>query len=465
MRHFKSGKRKRFVKRRKKIAAGFLACLLSGLFFSHNAMARQQVQPAAVPEDTAAQVKNTQHNGTAVKAAAPAEQKNVKVNKNVNKKKKKDAQPAQDTVVRIHQKVAEILREHMAQNPRRNLLKSHMMKLWPVESKDEGGTLLFSDSPESVTEDGILYQDTVQGHARVLYYHLNSSDSDKKVAVVLQSADNQPAIVRVTRGGTSDPSPDYLHVGKMTQMAYFEGEAYGDIYIGRGRHRLLQESMDTTILHPGDLVYGVYDFSTNRPVKVSVIMYPADANPYDFLEQAHVLPKDEQRLRGTFKGMDRVVTSSKVYDPSVDGTVYFPLADDIHDLYRTGIDATDGSEVKNYGNYGILYKLQIPTMKGGATQYYLSPLGGIYAGAMTVRTDTTQRRMIETPYGRPYFGDATPPESDATQKAREEGLAILTDSTELADLGAYEDDTPVTFEFSPPGASNLPINIIMMPAE
>ena len=55
------------------------------------------------------------------------------------------------------------------------------------------------------------------------------------------------------------PSPDYLHVGKMTQMAYFEGEAHGDIYIGRGRHRLLQENMDTTILHPGDLVYGVYD--------------------------------------------------------------------------------------------------------------------------------------------------------------------------------------------------------------
>lgn len=339
------------------------------------------------------------------------------------------------------------------------------MKMWPVESKDEGGTLLFSDSPESVTDDGILYQDTVKGEARILYYHLNSSDSDKKVAVVLQSADGQPAIVRVTRGGACYPSPDYLHVGKMTQMAYFEGEAHGDIYIGRGRHRLLQENMDTTILHPGDLVYGVYDFASNRPIKVSVIMYPADANPFEFLEQAHVLPKDEQRLRGTFHGMNRIVTSSQVYDPAVDGTVYFPLADDIHDHYRTGIDATDGSAVTNYGNYGVLYKLQIPVAKDGAVQYYLSPLGGVYAGAMTVERETTRRRMIETPYGRPYFGDATPPESDATQKAREEGLAILTDTTELTDLGAYDGDRPVTFEFSPPGASNLPINIIMMPAE
>ena len=130
----------------------------------------------------------------------------------------------------------------------------------------------------------------------------------------------------------------------------------------------------------------------------------------------------------------------------------------------TGIDATDGSTVTNYGNYGVLYKLQIPVVKGSAVQYYLSPLGGIYAGAMTVAQDAVRRRMIETPYERPYFGDATPPESDATQKAREEGLAILTETTELTDLGVYE-GAPVTFEFSPPGASNLPVNIIMMPAD
>ena len=458
MRQFYARRSKRKIahmKRRKKIAAGLLACLVSGVFFSQNALARHK---EAAPAPAAVQQ-------TAQTAVAAAKTDKADAGKKENKRKKAEPAKQQNAAVGIQQKVAEILREHVAQNARKNVLKSHVMKMWPVESKDEGGTLLFSDSPESVTEDGILYQDTVQGEARILYYHLNSSDSDKKVAVVLQSADGQPAIVRVTRGGACYPSPDYLHVGKMTQMAYFEGETHGDIYIGRGRHRLLQENMDTTILHPGDLVYGVYDFASNRPIKVSVIMYPADANPFEFLEQAYVLPKDEQRLRGTFHGMNRIVTSSQVYDPAVDGTVYFPLADDIHDHYRTGIDATDGSAVTNYGNYGVLYKLQIPVAKDGAVQYYLSPVGGVYAGAMTVERETTRRRMIETPYGRPYFGDATPPESDATQKAREEGLAILTDTTELTDLGAYDGDRPVTFEFSPPGASNLPINIIMMPAE
>lgn len=459
MRHFHASQRTRkkntHVRRKKKIAAGLLACLLSGVFFSQNALARHK-EAAPAPAEMQQAVKAL---------ATAADEKDTKDTKNakVTKKEKKE-QAKQNPAIGIQQKVAEILREHVAQNAGKKPFKSHVMKMWPVESKDEGGTLLFSDSPESVTEDGILYQDVVKGEARILYYHLNSSDSDKKVAVVLQSADGQPAIVRVTRGGACYPSPDYLHVGKMTQMAYFEGEAHGDIYIGRSRHRLLQENMDTTILHPGDLVYGVYDFASNRPIKVSVIMYPADTDPYEFLEQARVLPKDEQRLRGTFQGMNRTLTSSKAYDPAVDGTVYFPLADDIHDRYRTGIDATDGSAVTNYGNYGVLYKLQIPVVKGSAVQYYLSPLGGIYAGAMTVAQDAVRRRMIETPYERPYFGDATPPESDATQKAREEGLAILTETTELTDLGVYEGG-PVTFEFSPPGASNLPVNIIMMPAQ
>ena len=40
----------------------------------------------------------------------------------------------------------------------------------------------------------------------------------------------------------------------------------------------------------------------------------------------------------------------------------------------------------------------------------------------------------------------------------------MTETTELTDLGVYE-GAPVTFEFSPPGASNLPVNIIMMPAD
>ena len=339
---------------------------------------------------------------------------------------------------------------------------SHLMHRWPVESYDTGGTLLFSDSPEYVKETGILYRDTVTGDARVLYYHLNDTAQPKKVAVIHET-EADLATVTVTRGAAAAPSTDYLHVGKETQIGYFDTRQMDErIYVTKERPRLLTPTMNVAVLAPGQLVYGVYDFHTNAPVRVSVIMYGADVDPFAFLRTAHVLPRDEVALRGTFRGMNRMITSQKIYRPTTDGAVYFPIGDNLHDVYRSGIDATDGSVVVNYGNYGILYQINIPTAGRENTRYFLSPLGGVYAGAMRAESGA-HRRMLEIPATRPYFGDQTLPEAPNVAQAREEGLLFLTQYTELSDLGTYASAQPVRFEYSPPGASNLPVNIILMP--
>ena len=363
----------------------------------------------------------------------------------------------------IRDRVASILGS--TEEPRNRIFSpgtSRLMHRWPVESYDTGGTLLFSDSPEYVKETGILYRDTVTGDARVLYYHLNDTPQPKKVAVILET-EADLATVTVTRGAAAAPSTDYLHVGKETQIGYFDTREMNErVYVTKERPRLLTPAMNVAVLAPGQLTYGVYDFHTNLPVRVSVIMYGADVDPFAFLRTAHVLPRDEIALRGTFRGMNRVITSQKVYRPTMDGAVYFPIGDNIHDVYRHGIDATDGSAVVNYGNYGILYQIQIPTTGRENTRYFLSPLGGVYAGAMRAESGA-QRRMLETPATRPYFGDQTLPEPPNVAQAREEGLLFLTQYTELSDLGTYSSASPVQFEYSPPGASNLPVNIILMP--
>ena len=339
---------------------------------------------------------------------------------------------------------------------------SRLMHRWPVESYDTGGTLLFSDSPEYVKEVGVLYRDTVTGDARVLYYHLNDTPQPKKVAVVLET-EADLATVTVTRGAAAAPSTDYLQVGKATQIGYFDTHELNErIYVTKERPRLLVPAMNETLLAPGQLVYGVYDFHANAPVRVSVIMYGADVDPFAFLRIARVLPRDEIALRGTFHGMNRVITAQKPYRPSMDGAVYFPIGDNLHDVYRHGIDATDGSSVVNYGNYGILYQINIPTMGRENTHYFLSPLGGVYAGAMRAESGG-KRVLLQTPAMRAYFGDQTLAESPNVVQAREEGLLFLTQYTELSDLGMYAAGQSVEFEYSPPGASNLPVNIILMP--
>lgn len=346
--------------------------------------------------------------------------------------------------------------------------KSNTMHRWEVTSRDTGGTLLFSDSPEYVDRPGILYQDTVNGEVRVLYYHLNNTKVPQKVAVVLENAspEERVNIVQVTRGGTAKPSEYYLWVGKNTQRQYFGEKKIDVVLLLQDKKRLLQSGMDEIVLQPGQLVYGVYDFKADHPVKTSVIMYPANANPLEFIEGAKVLPRDSVALRGTYKGMDREITSEREYDPERDGIVYIMLADNKIDEYKVGVDATDGCQTVDYGNYGVLYKIAIPVKEGAPkVQYYLSPLGGTYAGTMTVRRDhSPYTKLIETPAGLGYFGDQTAPEPENVSKAREEGTALFGSHMELADLGCYDNAVPNYFEFSPPGASNLPVCLILMPA-
>jgi len=342
--------------------------------------------------------------------------------------------------------------------------KQHTQGLarWDMESRDEGGTLLFSDSPEYVDQNGILYQDSVQGDARVLFYHLNNSDEPKKLAVVLKNEYNGKNIVTVTRGGSGQPSSDYLKVGKATQLEYFSREKNQQIALQPRMSRLLQENMNMTILQPGELTYGVFDFHADHSVLVSVIMLDAYGDPVTAAENLPVLPKDEMRLRGTFKGMNRVLSAKKVYNPGEDGGVYFMLADDKSDKYRTGIDATDGSAVTNYGNYGINYRIELP-VQTGKVDYYLSPLGGTYAGAMRSFQATKTYTLFPTPGERAYFGDRTAPESDTVQAQREAGTWQLAKNTELAPLGESVGRSETVFEFSPPGASNLPVAVVMLP--
>ena len=336
--------------------------------------------------------------------------------------------------------------------------QSSVMHKLPVEVLDTGGTLLFSDSPEYVQEDGILYTDTVTGDARILFYHLNDTQERKKIAVILENVSNKTTTVEIKRGGYSAPSTDYLTVGKTTQSIYMQNNFHDSLKLKSRERKLLQKDFDLTTIEPGNLVYGVYDFHAPQPVQVFILMYPEYAEPFTFLANAKILPKDEQRLRGTFKNMNRIIRLQNDYDPAKDGIGYVMIGDEVNDTFKKGIDATDGSKVVNEGNYGINYTLEFRTKS--LTRFCLSPLGGVYAGAIRFKYKNDSG-MIPTPNGRIYFGEKTPPEPESVRIAREEGLALFTKNLELAELGRYEGK--VFFEYSPPGASNLPVHFVLLP--
>lgn len=336
--------------------------------------------------------------------------------------------------------------------------ESTIMKRLPVEVTDSGGTLIFSDSPEYVTKNGILYTDVVKGDARILFYHLNNTGVKKKLAVIVENVSGMENKIEITRGGFTAPNDNFLLVGKETQLMYMQKNFHDKIKLAKNESKLFQAKMNNVVISPGHLVYGVYDFNAKGAVRIYVLMYPEKADPLKFLKYAEILPKDEYRLRGTFKNMNRNIKLKRDYDPKRDGIGYILICDDVTDFFKRGVDATDGSEVVNFGNYGVNYTLDF-NMRA-KTKFCLSPLGGTYAGAVRFYHGK-KFGAVPTPQDRIFFGDKTPPEPESVKKAREEGLSIWTNLTESSELGTFSGK--VTFEYSPPGASNLPVNIILFP--
>ena len=341
--------------------------------------------------------------------------------------------------------------------PGLHITEPQPMKRLEVEITDGDGTLLFSDSPEYVKEPGILYSDIVKDDARVFYYHLNDTKKPYKVAVVLEEASDREAMVRVTRRAMAQPSENYLQVGKTLQEMFFSGaEEAETIAVAPRQRKLLLEAADQIVLRPGELVAGMVDFSAAAPVRVSVLFYPPDKNPLQYISDAEILPADEHHLRGTFIGMNRTLRLKTPHHPKKDGIGCVVLADGELDPYREGVDATDGSIVTNYGNYGVVYRLEVPVR--ATTHFFMSPMGGGYAGVVRANAGKDTKRLIAVPDNRLMFGEnSVHPPFDIS------GSTMLLPSAELADLGIWKKKPPVFFEFSPPGASNLPILLILAP--
>ena len=320
-------------------------------------------------------------------------------------------------------------------------------KLLFMTSEDDKGKLLFSDSPETVDEDGILYQDTVKGDVRLLYYHLNNMKDDKKVAVVIENLADKPNKLTITRQATGGPSDDYLYVGKTTLSRYLADDRQQEMTLPP-RYRTLLHAADNDRKIPyGGLVYGIFDFNAQRDLKVTVLMAPIDADLMTYVDKAPVLPKDLQRLRGTYDGKDRYLTNHSPFNPERMGKSYFYIGDNKTDLYKYGFDATDHTATQNFGNYGVMYTFH-PRLNGsGRTSYYLQPIGGVYAGVMTVRSgEDGEKKIIRTPEELPFYGHEK-------------------DLNYYSYLGTYSNQDDIYFEYTPPGASNLPVQIIMVPEE
>lgn len=307
----------------------------------------------------------------------------------------------------------------------------------------EGPTLIFSDSPEFVYENGILYRDNVEGKLRLFFHHLNAvKGTTKKLAVVLKNKNNlRPVNYKITRKGMGGKTYDWLLDGKVAEENYFtkeQKESTGKLGFGKSVEII---SGKGTLLTLNQLWTGIVDFELDNKVELSVLMCDARTDIDLFNENAKILPMDEHPLRGTFTNADWVYDIKDVIQGDKVRMLKLAGSED-GEGYIKGIDATTGLPAEDYGNYGVMYEMNFTIGGEKKMRFVMNPIGGPFNG-WGVLEQNGKKKFIGMP------DDAVSTDNN------------VEDARVLAKLkpGKYK------FTWAPAGTASLPLRFFWMPEQ
>ena len=327
-----------------------------------------------------------------------------------------------------------------------------------VRVLQNGPTLLFSDSPEMVYENGILYKDIVEGEGRVFFHHVNGTGNTKKLAVLMRPVNKLTTITWGCRG-IGDPDkhknelkekrdkrrnsneknkelPDYSFYQKVSDLP-LTTLAKGEYLEVLSQGRNMQHA--GTRLKPEQLLTGMFDFHANHPVEIVIMMCDPEEDVAKFSKDGTVLPMDEHPLRGTYRNADLTYIIKKPIQMKWYQARALCLAgsDDLY--FLKGTDRITGMQTVNHGNYGVVYHLIYSVAGEHPIRMGINPWGGEFYGAGLMLSEE-KTDIISIPGKKIFFGKGD----------------------EVDDVFLHAPNhkrKDAEFIWSPPGASNLPIRV------
>jgi len=309
---------------------------------------------------------------------------------------------------------------------------------WPTmryDINDRQQTLIRANSPETIREEGIYYEDMVSGDVRFLLHNQNGRSKPVKIYIVLTNNNLEPATVRMGAKGMAGPNPIVSTVGKAVTGRFLESllaPQYSYLQVPAGESRLIFQEYSDKAVKPGDVYSMFADVWMSTSLDFKVVVVDAERDVMSALPNLSVLESNDRHVRGTFDNANRIMYVNQMLGDVKSRMV---LADNVVDTRISGIDKTTGTPVLNAGNYGVLYTIQLNNVQPH-TAIVLSPRGGHYAGAFTIN-------------GKVVYATST---------------SILRNTNELGMLYKTGDSAEsVTITFTPANGSMLPINLLFMP--
>lgn len=295
-------------------------------------------------------------------------------------------------------------------------------------------TLLFSDSPETVTRPAVLYQGTASGHVRLYYDHTNATGATAHFAVLITNPGTAPVTYAVNRWlETTSGGPKFegatVARGLLTPPSFVVANGT----IAPGRTVALDPGEASIPIPDGGGVQGAYDATFSGPLRVSFTMLDSAqaVAPARALAQLRLAAPGDGAGRGTYRGAARDIALhlSAIQPEAV------VLADGQTDPYVTGTDQTSGRASRDYGNYGVAYHISgTPAVD---TALIAVPIGGEYIGAL----GEGGRAITAPPYVLPSDGST--------------GFLV----------GIWKAGQPGSFDWVPPAAADLPLLLVSVPLD
>jgi len=310
------------------------------------------------------------------------------------------------------------------------LLWSKFMNLPEVRKNAVYGTgrkLLVSDSPELITEKGILYRDVVNGKARLYSHHVNEMVQKIQFVIMATNRTNKPVTVRTTNKGEVYPS-NYAHlIGHQASVDFMLGDPIDEtVVVPAGRSIVYKQMPD---FYPGQGMNAFYDVETDGEIEFSFVAMDPVATPTSL---DAFRPLDYvANVRGTFDAADIRwdIDVSNITQPS-----RLIIGDGESDPFVAGYDPLRREKVTNVGNYGVMYRIH--ALHPRKMAILILPRGGAFKGPFKINGNFVM----------------VPPSGvmDAFT-----GVQLLARTTGK--------EPSLTIEFTPPAGSAFPIDLIFYP--
>ncbi|HHX62972.1 MAG TPA: copper amine oxidase N-terminal domain-containing protein [Epulopiscium sp.] len=246
------------------------------------------------------------------------------------------------------------------------------------------GTLLMSDSPEDVKYKGILYRDTVGGIGRILFHHNNMFTEEenalerKRLVLMAENPTDKPVNFIISDKTIKGPATDTLYVGQQLLLEFLRGNGHNSYSLAPGEKMYLYDSGDRK-WDRGHLISGQMDFDIDGELKITIAAIGNNTKMNDIV----MLPDlgRDVHPRGTY---DKINIFHKIELKGNEPAKL--LLGTGPEEWIDGYDAITGEIVKNRGNYGVTYSLEITAKED--TGIILNPRAGVFRGA--VRWDGTK---------------------------------------------------------------------------